>query len=93
MIFDFTTSAESRDADEEISALVIAGWTGRDAAAVQHHIDELARLGVPAPSCFPLYYRASAHLLTQESAIEVVGPETSGEAEPVSAGPSRRRPR
>ena len=82
VIFNFISSAESREANADISALVIAGWTGRDAVAVQHHIDELARLGVPAPSRVPLYYRASAHLLTQESAIEVVGAETSGEAEP-----------
>ncbi len=83
MIFEFITSAGVRDADVDISALVIAGWTGRDAAAVQHHIEELARLGVPAPSRVPLYYRASADLLTHESAIQVVGAETSGEAEPV----------
>ena len=25
---------------------IVAGWTGRDAAAVQHHIDELAALGM-----------------------------------------------
>ena len=30
----------------EIKQLVIAGWTGRDAAAVQKHIQELEALGV-----------------------------------------------
>lgn len=62
---------------------VIAGWTGRNAAAIQHHIHELELLGVPAPSAVPLYYRASASLLTQCTTIEALGSESSGEAEPV----------
>jgi hypothetical protein len=62
---------------------VIAGWTGRDVAAVQHHIEELAALGVPAPSTVPLYYRASPALLTQAADVPVLGPDSSGEAEPV----------
>jgi hypothetical protein len=65
------------------SKLVIAGWTGRDAAAIQHHIHELELLGVPAPSSVPLYYRGSALLLTQAEHIEVIGSDSSGEAEPV----------
>lgn len=67
----------------EPDALVIAGWTGRDPAAVQHHIDELAALGVPAPSTVPLFYRVGAQQLTQGAAIEVVGEGSSGEVEPV----------
>lgn len=62
---------------------VIAGWTGRDADAIRHHIHELELLGVPAPSSVPLHYRASASLLTQSDTIEVIGFESSGEAEPV----------
>jgi hypothetical protein len=62
---------------------VIAGWTGRDAEAIAHHIHELQLVGVPAPSAVPLYYRASASLLTQDDAIQVLGTESSGEAEPV----------
>lgn len=63
--------------------LVIAGWTGRDRAAIDHHIDELAAIGVPRPSSVPLYYRVAASLLTQAAQIEVLGPGSSGEAEPV----------
>jgi hypothetical protein len=66
----------------KINRLLVAGWTGRDAAAVQHHIDELAALGVPAPSTVPLYYQASVALLTRGKRIEVLSGETSGEAEP-----------
>ncbi|XAH25134.1 DUF2848 family protein [Xylophilus sp. GW821-FHT01B05] len=62
---------------------VIAGWTGRDAAAINHHISELEALGVPRPSAVPLYYRAGAALLTQAAQVEALGPDSSGEAEPV----------
>lgn len=63
--------------------LVIAGWTGRDAAAIQHHIHELEQIGVPAPSSVPLYYRAANSLLTQSPEVQVLGSTSSGEAEPV----------
>jgi hypothetical protein len=63
--------------------LVIAGWTGRDRAAIDHHIEELSAIGVPRPSTVPLYYRVAASLLTQASQIEVLGAGTSGEVEPV----------
>jgi hypothetical protein len=66
-----------------IDTLVLAGWTGRDEAAVRHHIDELAAIGVPPPSSVPVFYRVSAANLTQGDRIEVLGPDTSGEAEPV----------
>ena len=62
--------------------LIVAGWTGRDRSAVDHHIEELAALGVPAPSSVPLYYQCAPSLLTQETTIQVLGPDTSGEAEP-----------
>ncbi len=64
-------------------SLVVAGWTGRDMAAIQHHIDELGAIGVPAPSKVPLFYRLSVTLLTQVARIQVLGPDTSGEVEPV----------
>lgn len=63
--------------------LVIAGWTGRDRAAVEHHIEELRQLGVPAPSQVPLYYRVSATQLCQAPVVQVLGRHSSGEAEPV----------
>lgn len=62
--------------------LIVAGWTGRDRAAVDHHIEELAAIGVPAPSTVPLYYQCAPALLTQETEIQALGDETSGEAEP-----------
>ena len=62
---------------------VIAGWTGRNMDAVQHHIDELKAIGVPPPSTVPLYYRVASSLLTTDALIETVDETSSGEAEPV----------
>jgi hypothetical protein len=70
-------------ADVAIHTLVLAGWTGRDGAALRHHIEELALLGVEPPSSVPVFYRVSAPLLTQADRLQVLGPETSGEIEPV----------
>ena len=74
----------------DIDDLVIAGWTGRDVAALNHHIEELKAIGVQPPSKVPLYYRVAASLLTQAAAIQVVGDDTSGEAEPVLIGTADR---
>ena len=63
--------------------LIVAGWTGRDEAALRHHIEELAAIGVPRPSSVPVYYRIAAGNLTQSQRVEVLGPDTSGEIEPV----------
>jgi hypothetical protein len=66
-----------------IDALVIAGWAGRDRAAIEHHIEELAAIGVPRPSSVPVYYRVGAASLTQAESLSVLGPDSSGEVEPV----------
>lgn len=73
---------ENGPVDVEPAALTVAGWTGRNIAAVEHHIEELAALGVPRPSTVPLYYACAPSLLTQAREIAVLGEETSGEAEP-----------
>lgn len=65
----------------DIDSLVVAGWAGRDVEAVEHHIQELADLGVPRPSAYPLYYRVAAAQLTQAPVIQVLGTDSSGEAE------------
>ena len=64
-----------------VDHLVVAGWTGRDRAAVEHHIKELAALGVKPPATTPIFYRASAARLTIGDAIEVLGEASSGEGE------------
>lgn len=66
-----------------IDTLVIAGWTGRDQAALEAHIEELAKLGVPRPKTTPIFYRVASSLLSVSPGIEVVGQNSSGEVEPV----------
>jgi hypothetical protein len=65
----------------EFKELVIAGWTGRDEAALRKHIKELEEIGVKPPKTTPIFYRVSATLLTTVDAIQVSGPDTSGEVE------------
>ena len=74
----------------DINDLVIAGWTGRDVAALNHHIEELKAIGVQPPSKVPLYYRVAAQMLTQADRIQVLGDDTSGEVEPVLVGAADR---
>ena len=71
----FTIAGETLAA--RVDTLVIAGWTGRDTAAVEEHIAELEAIGVARPPSTPCFYRASASLLTQAPSIQVVGPMPS----------------
>ena len=63
------------------AALVVIGYAGRDRAAVEHHIDELAALGVPRPASVPLFMVFPPWLVSQEPSITVAGSQSSGEAE------------
>lgn len=68
----------------EPTDLVMAGWTGRDRASVQRHVDELAALGVSPPSTIPLFYRIDPALLAGPvERIRVVGDRSAGEVEVV----------
>src|SRR5260370_11315890 len=64
-----------------IDDAIVAGWTGRDAAAVEKHITELEALGVRRPATTPIFYRVSAARLTTATEIEVVGAHSGGEVE------------
>ncbi len=72
-----------------IDRLVIAGWTGRDRAKLEEHIEELKELGVAPPETTPVYYPLSAGLLTQGDAIQVLGNGSSGEVEAMLVGTPR----
>ncbi len=76
-------TVESRVTQLPIDHTIVAGWTARDKASVDHHIEELAALGIAPPSKVPLYYRVSSALITQAEKIEVLGDATSGEVEPL----------
>jgi hypothetical protein len=63
--------------------VIIAGYTGRNAAAVAEHIAELAAVGIAPPESVPAFYEMDHRLLTTARTIEVDGAFTSGEVEPV----------
>jgi len=81
--FQLDTLAGARQVHAHIDTLVIAGWTGRDAAAVEAHIRELEAIGVPRPRTTPLYYRVSPQWLTQADDVAALGAHSSGEVEAV----------
>jgi Protein of unknown function (DUF2848) len=76
---DFEIDGTTRPAS--IDKLIVAGWTGRDFAAVDQHIAELEAVGVQRPPTVPCFYRLGPNLLTQAAAIDVVGFNSSGEVE------------
>jgi uncharacterized protein DUF2848 len=73
--------SESTRRNVQIDRLVVAGWTGRDRAALEKHIAELEAIGVRRPATVPIFYRASAARLTIDDSIEALGNASSGEAE------------
>ena len=83
LFFDVEASAggPARQLAVDIETFIVAGWAGRDLAAIEHHIVELAALGVPRPSAVPLYYRVAENQLTQAPTIQALGPHSSGEVE------------
>jgi len=75
------SGASATRRDVAIDDVVVAGWTGRDPAAVEKHIRELEALGVKRPATTPIFYRVSATRLTTDPEIEVVGERSGGEVE------------
>ena len=75
------SGADTTRRDVAIDDLVVAGWTGRDPAAVEKHIKELEALGVKRPASTPIFYRCSASRITTDTEIEVTGEKSGGEVE------------
>lgn len=61
--------------------LLVAGFTGRDPAAVQHHVDELAKEGVPAPKRVPDVFVANPATLQIGGTVWAYDGKSSGEIE------------
>lgn len=76
-----SVTAQASTVKVAVDTCIVAGWAGRNLEAIEEHIEELAELGVPRPSAVPLYYRIAANQLIQDDIIEVVGDQSSGEAE------------
>jgi len=72
---------QSQLASFPLQTLVIAGWTGRDQAAVEKHIQELEHLGVKRPASTPIFYRIASSRVTTLDRIEASGEDSSGEVE------------
>src|ERR1700742_3311801 len=56
---------DSQKTSFHVAELIVAGWTGRDEAALRHHIEELAAIGVPRPSSVPVFYRNAVSNIVQ----------------------------
>ncbi len=61
--------------------VVLAGYTGRDRAIVQHHIDELKAQGVPAPEQVPAAYPGLPSLIQIDGTLPAGNGWSSGEVE------------
>ncbi|MDP7623810.1 MAG: DUF2848 domain-containing protein [Rhodospirillales bacterium] len=72
--------------DYVLDNIIIGGLTGIDVEAIEKHLDELAEIGVTRPSSIPLFFRAAADMVSTADDIQVLGEDTSGEAEFVLLG-------
>ena len=81
MSLTFTVDGGSVEIDP--TAVVIAGFTGRDRAATEAHLAELRELGVPTPDTVPSFYVTPGTSAVQQPTLSMVSAETSGEAEAV----------
>lgn len=75
-----------KDGSSEKVGLVVGkiyngGYAGRNQALVREHIEELAKVGVPAPTTTPTLYPLANNNLTTSEEIQVQNKETSGEIE------------
>ncbi len=60
---------------------VAAGYTGRDQKGVMAHVEELRKIGVPAPERVPSMYWVEPDRVKSSSLLWVVGEACSGEGE------------
>ncbi|MHC3941915.1 MULTISPECIES: DUF2848 domain-containing protein [Paenochrobactrum] len=81
MKFEIESHEGSENVDIPVRKLIIAGWAGRNQAAIEHHIVELEALGIKRPTSTPLFYRVSASRLSPCHVLENSGPDSSGEVE------------
>jgi hypothetical protein len=79
--FNLTTKSGTTARRMTIRQAIIAGWTGRDVAAMEKHIKELEEIGVARPATTPIYYRVGAARITTAGSIQAAGGESSGEVE------------
>lgn len=75
------TEQGEKELEFTVQRVFCVGYAGRDQVKVKEHVDELARIGVPAPPRTPTVYPVSPCLFTDNSTIYVQRGKTSGEVE------------
>lgn len=73
--------SDARPQQVTVTQLVVAGWTGRDVAAVEKHMAELEAIGIQRPASTPIFYRVATARLTTDGMIEASGTNSGGEVE------------
>ena len=76
-------SSGTRPLDVVVSSMINLGYVGRNEAAVRHHIEELAKEGVPPPASIPMKIPMPLSALSLDTEIDVASDKTSGEVEAV----------
>jgi hypothetical protein len=78
-----TSYIDRKNESEEVrvSALIYAGYTGREKQTVLAHIEELKKLGVEPPETVPTMAALPSYLISTSTTIEVTSASTSAEAE------------
>lgn len=71
----------NEDKEITINSVYCIGYAGRNIEKTMEHIDELEKIGVPRPAEIPTLYPVRRNSLNQTEEIEVLGGESSGEAE------------
>ena len=76
-----TDAAQNAPLEFQPKRVVLAGYTGRDRATVQHHIDELRAQGIPAPDRVPEAYPGLPERIQIDGALPAGAGWSSGEVE------------
>lgn len=72
---------EEQEITLEIKDVYCIGYAGRSVDKTMEHIIELEKIGIPRPAEVPILYPVRRNSLNQTDEIEVLGGESSGEAE------------
>ena len=81
ILFKLVTTNNATERTFAVKKAVIAGWTARDIAAMEKHIQELEEIGVPRPASTPMFYRVGASRITNSNKMQAAGGNSSGEVE------------
>lgn len=81
MISTLTLSSDGSRINAELSKVLALGYTGRDRAVVQEHVNELAEMGIAPPPRIPMLYPVMPTLVTTSPDIAVLGADSTPEIE------------